>query len=551
MAVPFSTPDIRFKVNYDLNAGAITITDLLQDVYNTMYGMTLSDIKIMVMVACQASNDVMYKNEGYDADDFSSPDIINGAWSFANAPNGILLPVDANGHFVKGAYLFGYKITNGGNVYSIEKPYNFDFDVPELIIRHKVDRLRGTLSSKDASNLIVNKIIPTVSRVHEIAQPDGGGMNPPPGATTTTTLSDERVIGGDMTDPTKQIWNGVYQTTITDTLLYKLQNWGTVNWIEISYVAAGYKKITVNCKDYVCQVRKCIETLEESWEKAMREGRPDDAYELHVKVTKVLEAWMKYEMARECGANYENFPEEISRIVGSDCEFDRTDDIPTPVVPYQGYVVNVTINSPGGGSGTGPEGHTGPTGRGSTGPTGPERTGPTGPPAPIVTGPPGARGTQAYNRTGEGIPPNSLGSDGDLAFDFQPPAARILVTIWIKVGGVWVPLKDVGGITGPTGPIKTGPTGPVGIGITGAMAPIKTGPTGPVKTGPTGPASRVTGPTGPPGIIPVTKSDVAPGLGNTPPCIGAQWINTVTRQVYIAINTNDYTDYRLIGTLSA
>lgn len=550
---------LRFKIKFDIVTGKITFTDLLSAAYNPTYGQTLADLKGIIKIYCEASQDTLYENAGFENEVFTAPDIIGSTatWVFANGSTGILIPTDTDGNYIKGNYIVDYLLTNGISVWSIQKTYDFQYDSPEVVVEMTIDPLTAKLTVSDGSSLVVGGVTPSLSRERTVEQPLGGGMSPAPGTDTTTTLTSDKIFGGDPTDPDLQLWTGEYQATIGLRLTYLMELWGTVNWVEIVDVVSGYNSLEVSDDDCSCIVRTCVKNLGSLWETAMESGNSKRANELQIKVVKVLKEWMNYQMYERCGDSYSEFCTKISDIVeGEGCQcITDTQAISHPVVPYAGS---------GGGGGTpqtGPQGptgpgqgatgDTGPTGDAITGPTGDAITGPTGPivtgpTGPIVTGPTGADGTQIYTTSGQ--PSNSIGVDGDYAFD---PTGR---TVYFNDGGTWESFTTLG-ITGPTGPEVTGPTGPTGpvvTGPTGAQGdtgPIETGPTGPIETGPTGPTGD--GTTGPTGIIAVTLSTVDPLTVNVPPCLGAQWYNTVNRKLYWAVGTDNGTQYKLMATLPA
>ena len=553
----FSSSLIRFKITLDLVLGVVTFEDLIAAAYHSVYGMTLANVKGKIKVTHVPSDQSLYKNTDYDSASYSDPDIIGNtsAWVFDNATPGIPLPVDSEGKYLKGEYLFEYKVTDGTNEYTLSKTYDFQFDQPVVSIALTVNCRTSELTSEDETIYTVDEIIPTISRDHTITQPDGGGMNPVPGTLTTTSLHDTRVIGGGG-DPETDIWTGEWQATIETALVYILEKWGTLNWFVVNATVKGYNHINVQCEDCACLVRTCVRSLSDLWESYLNTN-PVRAAELQTKIIQVLMAWMEFEQAERCGDDYAVFCAKIQEIVeGEDCNcFPENNDIPHEVVPWgpsSGEEGGRGARGPTGPSITGP---TGPSGAVYTGPTGSEITGPTGPAGSSITGPSGLRGTQIFLVTDTPSDAN-LGEDGDWALWVE------LKTLYYKVGGKWIVQFGLGGPTGPTGPEKTGPTGPSGpmwTGPTGPTGPEKTGPTGPIKTGPTGPIGRTgpsgpfpatgptgptgdpagfTGPTGPIGVtgpISQARPEATGPATATPPYIGHIWIDKAHSTLYIGV----------------
>ena len=62
-------------VNFELNEknSNFVVTDAIGNDYNVVYGYTLSDVKGLIKITDSQAR-VIYKNSGWDTDDYSSPD---------------------------------------------------------------------------------------------------------------------------------------------------------------------------------------------------------------------------------------------------------------------------------------------------------------------------------------------------------------------------------------------------------------------------------------------------------------------------------------------
>jgi hypothetical protein len=516
MPQSFFSTTIRFRATYNINTGKLSLTDLIQTDYNTLYGFTTANMKGIWKVT-DPNGTVIYANAGWHLTTpvFTAPDMVGATSTWAKA--NISIPTDTNGDYVLGNYTFEYWITNGVTNYYISKTYGYQYVTPEVDISLEVSCRTSELTSVDNTEYDFGSIVPTSTRTHTITQPVGGGMSPVPGATADAS----RTIGGGATDATR-IWTGIYQTNISTTLSYNMEDWGTYTWVVVIDTATGYDTVEVACDDCGCIVNACVQNLVNEWKDALNTNAKR-ADELHTKVLKLNAAWMNYTMAERCGEDYSVYCDEIREIVASENCLCDTDGDPAPHVVLEWGAGGT------GGSGVGPTGPTGPTGStaGFTGPTGPTGipggpTGPTGDTGNTVTGPTGPTGhtgplggpsgpTGATGDTGpSGVagdtgPTGATGDSGSQIYNsITGPVAggvngdyhlnTVTNRLWYKTGGTWTQLCTLGD-TGPSGATgDSGPTGPTGsAGATGASgAAAATGP-----TGPTGPA--ITGPTGPTG----------------------------------------------------
>jgi hypothetical protein len=575
-----------FSILFDIDSGEFTFTDLVTTGYHTLYGLVQANLKGIIKIT---GPDGMhpYVNAGWDDVNpvFTDPDILGSAPTWSKG--GINIPEDSHGEVVKGLYKFEYWLTNGTNKYYAVHSYDYQFDIPIVTISEEVICHTALLVSEDTTDYNSDGFVPAIVEYgHTITQPSDGVMNPVPG----TTTDKKRIIGGGSI-PTTALQSGIYQIDISNEVNYDLDTWNSYPWIIVHVTVTGHNNATAECEDCACEMNTCMVQLNNSYKEAL-ENDPKRASELRELIFQIHTLYLLFEGAERCSEDYSEFCNSIRQLLqkyNCECQF-GTDESSHPIYPYGGSSATVYIVDDAWSSGTAAPGSSTPgklymqkvydsatppklthlyywekvsgtwtmigdvVGQGYTGPSAPIKTGPpghTGHTGPLKTGPTGpghtgARGSVIWPVVA--TPSNSVGLDGDWAFLTVLP-----FQIWYKTGGAWVSkISGLGGKTGDTGPIKTGPPGATGIGIsiTGHTGPIKTGPTGPVRTGPTGQASTVPGPTGPSGAAAVTKSTVSPVSGDIPPCIGAQWINTVTKQYYIAINTNDGTDYRLIGVLS-
>ncbi len=326
-----------FAINFILNTDTKTLTfeDLIADDYNTLYGLTLSNVKGLIKIT-SPSGTILYVNSGWGSNSFASPDIHggDGTWS----KDLIALALDADDNVEKGTYVFEYKVSiNGTDLsYTITKQYNFQYDGATVVLDQEVSLSTSELISTDNTDYSdclttsVNVEPSSITRAHKIVKPEGAGCS-------FTASADEKVrtLGGGE-DQTAWIWTGVWQIQLTSTLQYVLDTWNGENWIIVDDEVGGYDSIEVKDSQCGCNVRQCVINLIERWKDKISNDY-FNAQAMQTKVLKVLSAWMNYNMAMRCGANAEAYCSEISTIVqGEDCDCSESnDDISIPIVPWE------------------------------------------------------------------------------------------------------------------------------------------------------------------------------------------------------------------------
>jgi len=500
MAIPLTQSAITFRISFNLSNDPkdLSLTDLLSGDYNPVYGETTANIRGIFKVTSPSGVQV-YKNAGYDSDDFSSPDIDGSAPTWAKT--GVSLPLDSDGNAETGEYTIEYKLsTDGGTsvAFTVSKVADFDYTqaTPDIVM--SVSCRTSELTSDDQTDYDVlydgETITPSITRAHKIVKPEGAACSLP---ATASTNEKTRTIGGGG-DADTDIYTGTWQTHLTTTLSYVLEEWNSQNWLVVNDEMIGYESFEVQCSTCGCQIRECIINLGERYKDYVAEGDKTRAERLRHDLIRLIMAFINYELAERCGesTDADTYCQEIADIVvenDCDCGYDQ-DEGPTRVIAWAdsaaGGDVSCCAWSQGSGEPTGGDNGDfylqttgwivwnriagdwvnlgsiqGPTGStGPTGPTGLSVTGPTGP-----TGPTGGVGLTGTGSTGPTGPSGATGPGGETG------------PIGISVTGPTGPTGRTGA-TGETGLPITGETGPTGVGTIGA-----TGPTGLVgATGPTG-----------------------------------------------------------------
>lgn len=394
--------DIKFKIVFDFSNSPkdFSFTDLIGSAYNTTYGYTLVDVKGLIKVV-SPSGVTVYANAGYGTDNYASPDItVGGSWTKDLGS----LPLDSDGEVETGTYVFYYKLSvNGGTSTYVTTSKTYDlgnYTSPEVEIDMSVACRTSELTSTDSTDYTISveseNIEPTIVRAHKIVKPDGAACTIPVDASTDQKT---RTIGGGGT-VTTDIYTGVWQTTLTSSLTYDMDTWGTYTWIQIVDEVTGYETLDVECADCLCDINSCIEALYDKWIAAVGVESKIRVDQLRDKNLKVAMNWIQYEAAERCGEDSSSFCDAIAAIlVSENCTCGSSDDtVPTRVVAW--------------GSSTG-------------------------------TGSTPAAAAAILN--GAADPTSGIGSNGD--YYIQTTA----MTLWYKSAGEWTSLGSIKGDDGSAG----------------------------------------------------------------------------------------------------
>lgn len=332
---------IKYKIqfNYDNDPKDFTFVDIVAAAYNTTYGLTLADIKGIIKVV-SPSGVTVYINAGYAADDFSSPDIDGNTTDWEQDLGS--LPLDDDDEVELGDYFIYYKLsTDGGttvyNQADNEKSYDLkqyvspvvDIDITQSCRTSELTSTDNTDYSVQVDN---DTIDPTITRAHKIVKPEGAGCTIPATASTNEQI---RILGGGGTAET-DIWTGVWQTTITSTLVYDLATWDGEVWIQINDEVTGYDHSEVLCNDCLCDIRQCLDTLYYKWQNAIGVESKNRVEELKIKNIMATANFMLYEVNERCGECSSTYCDNLANILTSeDCTCaTSTDDASQRVIAW-------------------------------------------------------------------------------------------------------------------------------------------------------------------------------------------------------------------------
>jgi len=327
MAFTTTTPRFtpRFKIDFYLNTTTkkIKFTDIIAGDYNTLYSLTLADIKGLVKIT--GPNGIIYQNAGWATDNFDTPDI-DGSGTPDWVEDDIALPLDADSEVQLGEYLFEYKLSidGGTNLYYLtQKTYDYQFENPVIEINTTHSCKYSTLSILDATTYEVDDIEPsTKTRTTTVEYPITSGES-------DVTSSVQKVTVG------PNIYSGSYNLSISSILYFELEQWDTPYWFNVYTTVVGEEAHEVICDNCASEVVNCVKNLKNKYDEAILSGNSVKIKEYTDLLFKITVNWMLYEMYESNGYDSSEFINNIKELsITSGCSCTSGDDSSTEIIPW-------------------------------------------------------------------------------------------------------------------------------------------------------------------------------------------------------------------------
>jgi len=257
---------------------------------------------------------VVYENNGFAGDDYSSPD----SATLAN----VLLNVTAGGKAVTGIYLVDVKVKvvdDGTTVYA-EKVFEFNLRKSLTCIKAKVeitfDCTTAVATSTDTTNYNASGYnIISNTRVHTLYPPETSGQTP-------TVGSGQIVTHTDLLAP------ATYESDFTTNVVYRTSD----NLVTVNAYFTAKTEAKSSCDDVLCKMFCCLKKLEDKYAELVRNPTMQvGAWDL------LLKGIVYYDLAkaaRLCGneAKVTYYASKFYTSTGCDPNCDCCDDV-APVIP--------------------------------------------------------------------------------------------------------------------------------------------------------------------------------------------------------------------------
>lgn len=317
---------IRFCVSFNENSSPADLswTDITD---YAAIGITSSNVRILLKIT-DPDGTTIFKNAGYDSNDFDAPDITSGG----GTKTGILPVLTSAESITQGTYLFYCKVKDvvlGGTVYTGSNEYDYQYGSPVVSITQSSNCRTSELTSTDGTSYISDAMSPTTTtRTHTITKPEGAGANDP-GSTSDAT----RVIGGGSTSATR-LWTGEWQTAISTILYYEMATWDGSTYIKVNDTVTGNKTIDIQCEDCIDLIQTAISAIDNRFFTALDNDRQEASRLLNI-IVKLLSLWQEYENAQRNGEDYSVYCGEMAVIVSAEgYSCDGISETTQEIIPY-------------------------------------------------------------------------------------------------------------------------------------------------------------------------------------------------------------------------
>jgi len=241
------------KIQVDEVNKQFIFTDLIGSDYNVVYG--YSDVLGLIKISGSQTG-VVYKNPGWDATDYSHPDI---STSFEKIIPSV--PLDSDDLVVNQFYTVEYKISvdAGSTTYlSFLEVFNFNYKPATLDLRTALSFIDMTLTFTDSTvytlKLGGNDYSPTsLTRNIEVTWPADSNIP------NTVSNLQEVTLGPDL-------WSGIYSATLTTDLKYVLSNVNGLMVTVTDTLTQDLERIIVPYQDFTGMVNLALEQLTTKYE---------------------------------------------------------------------------------------------------------------------------------------------------------------------------------------------------------------------------------------------------------------------------------------------
>lgn len=326
MAASFSiSSDSRFQASFDLVSATktITVTDLRSADYG---GFSVTTVKGLIKIINPKG--ILYKNDGYDDGDFSSPDINSATSTWSKA---VTLATDGDDEVYRGYYEVSIKFQVDAQEGTISKNIDFDYQsiTPALSASHSLRD--STMTVVDGSDYSVEVDGETYEPINDLADDRTVTIRYPltSGQDTVTSSQETTIIG-------PNIWSNTYNLSLETELYYNVGD----EWLTNIYPFEIYDSVDVEIAHEVtavglcCAYKTCLDALYQRY-LTYEDNNPAEASRLRMQIIKLNYNYLLYNVAEACGNEKENYCENIQAILKAEnCSCTEEEVSSIEIIPY-------------------------------------------------------------------------------------------------------------------------------------------------------------------------------------------------------------------------
>lgn len=286
-----TTAVAALKIKFDFKVGYPTTTPNRVSIIDDSSSISLSGteaVKYLFKIT-SPSGAVIYKNSGYDSDNYASSD--------KGTSNTYDIPLTTAGVIEEGVYKAEVKVQYTNSVGSIDTRTTKTIltkelclcDKPTVVVSHSYDREVATFTSTDETSYSSSNLTyDSVTKDHVIIPPIASGLSQLTGTSTILTYN--------------QLWSGTWQSQVKSYAVFKGLNVADNSatnpcYSYFTFYCVGSETTEVSGEDLICKMNCAIKVLEKKWKE--EKGKTKDAlFDKFTAGTNILTIAMN---AEKCG----------------------------------------------------------------------------------------------------------------------------------------------------------------------------------------------------------------------------------------------------------
>lgn len=325
--------NVRFSIDFHISTNPPTL-----DFTDLQLGYSSKPTTQGLIWIVDPAATTIYKNSGYDLDNFASPDVDGGTPDWVQ--DDIKLTQGSDLLPVTGVWTFNYKVTDdaGVTVYTITKTYTYNVSAVTTAITNSLSCDDSQLTFTDATD-------------YEITDYNSTAFSPTTTTrswvlgTTATTYSQGTIAIGNLATYTigfstgynngSVLYTGNYTSTLTVSTVYTLDTWGGTDWFFLNDTMTDTSSNNVQCNICTCTFYDCLASIFTRYLGVINGTLSGNIQYYKDAMSRAAYYLTMYNAAQACGEDTGDWCTRIKDLIDSDSDCcDTTEDtINTAIVP--------------------------------------------------------------------------------------------------------------------------------------------------------------------------------------------------------------------------
>jgi len=250
---------------------------------------------------------IVYKNEGWDTNDLTNPDVEGATPDWNLGP--LDFPLDNDDELLQGKYTIEYKLDDGTEVSSLSEDYSFYYTAPDPVISVVVELTKSRMKVVDDTvyrinlgyGFIDNSTNLNNERTVTVSYPLGAGVN------SVVSHAEIFYVG-------PNLWSGYYEISLESNIIYVFDVSDYLN-IELTDTIKG-KKDDITVSQIKCQtaVLDCMKTIAGKYELA-ENSNFSERDKLFIKLNKISWYYQMYNIAVATASSTDYYCNKLKELI--------------------------------------------------------------------------------------------------------------------------------------------------------------------------------------------------------------------------------------------